>query len=94
MHPSISLFPNKKFYSGQILDDTSVTSKDYEVRYLPGRIYGPYVFINVSNGREELDEIGHGKRNPVEVAVVHQIVQNLFKGLLLFLLEILTLLSI
>ncbi|KAK4842510.1 hypothetical protein QYF36_022900 [Acer negundo] len=79
MHPSISFFPNSKFYHNQILDGPNVTSKSYEQCYLPGGMFGPYSFINILGGREELDEVGHSRRNMVEVSVVMNILQNLFK---------------
>ncbi|KAI9169780.1 hypothetical protein LWI28_017556 [Acer negundo] len=80
MHPSISFFPNSKFYHNQILDGPNVTSKSYEQCYLPGGMFGPYSFINILGGREELDEVGHSRRNMVEVSVVMNILQNLFKA--------------
>lgn len=48
--------------------------------YLPGPVFGPYSFINISNGREEADEAGNGTKNMVEVAVVVAILQNLYKA--------------
>lgn len=38
MHPSISLFPNSKFYSGLISDGPNVKAKAYEKTFLPGPI--------------------------------------------------------
>ncbi|KAL3506739.1 hypothetical protein ACH5RR_032121 [Cinchona calisaya] len=80
MHPSISLFPNSKFYHNMILDAPNVKSKRYEKCYLPERMFGPYSFINVLNGREERDEDEHSLRNIVEAAVVVHIVQKLFRA--------------
>ncbi|MQM02508.1 hypothetical protein Taro_035274, partial [Colocasia esculenta] len=85
MHPSISSFPNDYFYSGQLLDSPKVKCKSYEKRYIPGRMYGPYSFINVADGREEFDDCRKNLKNMVEVAVVVQIVQRVFKGLSSFL---------
>ncbi|XP_026408999.1 regulator of nonsense transcripts 1 homolog [Papaver somniferum] len=42
-------------------------------------MFGPYSLINISNGREEADEAGHGIKNMVEVAVVVAILRNLYK---------------
>lgn len=81
MHPSISCFPNSKFYKKMILDAPNVTSKSYEKSYLPGRIFGPYSFINVSDGREEKDDDEYSLKNMVEVAVVVKIVNKLHKGI-------------
>ncbi|XVF85504.1 hypothetical protein PTKIN_Ptkin17bG0122900 [Pterospermum kingtungense] len=79
MHPSISRFPNAKFYDKQILDAPVVKHKSYERHYLPWPMFGPYSFLNVS-GRDEVDDVGHSHRNMVEVAVVQRLVRNLFKA--------------
>jgi len=81
MHPSISEFPNSAFYCKQILDAPFVKHKTYEKRYLPGRCFGPYSFINVPLGKEEMDDVGHSQRNMVEVALVMNLVRSLFKGI-------------
>ncbi|KAH9698663.1 UvrD-like helicase ATP-binding domain-containing protein [Citrus sinensis] len=65
MHPSISSFPNSYFYDNKIFDSPNVKEKNYEKRFLPGRMYGPYSFINVLDGREE--SIAHSYRNMVEI---------------------------
>ncbi|XP_010672055.2 uncharacterized protein LOC104888712 isoform X2 [Beta vulgaris subsp. vulgaris] len=80
MHPAISSFPNEEFYFKQILDSPSVRRKSYERQYLPGLMYGPYSFINISEGREELDDDGRSRRNMVEAAVVAKILHNLHKA--------------
>ncbi|XP_060187254.1 uncharacterized protein LOC132616693 isoform X2 [Lycium barbarum] len=79
MHPSISQFPNSILYGKQILDAPDVKCKAYEKIYLKGQCFAPYTFINVPWGEEELDNLGH-RRNLVEVALVMQIVQSLFKA--------------
>ncbi|GFP95813.1 tpr and ankyrin repeat-containing protein 1 [Phtheirospermum japonicum] len=60
MHPSISQFPNSNFYLNQILDAPCVQSQSYAKRYLQGRMFGPYSFINVAawNGTNENLSIG------------------------------------
>ncbi|XP_057781571.1 uncharacterized protein LOC130999895 [Salvia miltiorrhiza] len=80
MHPSISWFPNSNFYQNQILDGPNVQSKSYEKSYLEGEMFGPYSFINIRGGREELDDVGVSRRNMVEVAVIVKLVQKLFKA--------------
>lgn len=80
MHPSISFFPNSRFYSNQIIDGPNVEKKSHKKHYLPGPIFGPYSFINVTSGREELVDTGHSRRNMVEVAIVLRILKNLYKG--------------
>ncbi|KAK0573666.1 hypothetical protein LWI29_011732 [Acer saccharum] len=80
MHHSISLFPNKQFYQNKILDGPNVESKSYEKHYLPGPMFGTYSFINILGGREELDDVGHSRKNMVEVAVVLKILLKLYKA--------------
>ncbi|KAJ7000259.1 hypothetical protein NC653_010898 [Populus alba x Populus x berolinensis] len=78
MHPSISLFPNKEFYDMLIQDASHVKERNYQKQFLQGNMYGPYSFINVANGKEQSND-GRSKKNLVEVAVVSEIVANLFK---------------
>ncbi|KAL0413737.1 UNVERIFIED_CONTAM: Helicase SEN1 [Sesamum radiatum] len=80
MHPLISRFPNSRFYLSQILDAPMVQSESYKRRYLEGRMFGPYSFIDIRGGREELDDVGRSRRNMVEVAVVLKLVQKLYKA--------------
>nr|GLL47740.1 uncharacterized protein LOC109161799 isoform X1 [Ipomoea trifida] len=79
MHPAISYFPNVSFYHGQVQDAENVKGKTYERKYLQGRMYGPYSFISIPCGKEELDDIGHSRRNMVEVALVNKIVKDLYE---------------
>ncbi|XP_026425432.1 probable helicase MAGATAMA 3 isoform X2 [Papaver somniferum] len=79
MHPSISLFPNSEFYSKQIYDAYSVQQKSYTKHLLQGNMYGPYSFINMSCGKEELDD-KHSLNNMMEVAVIAEIIENLYKA--------------
>ncbi|KAB2612295.1 hypothetical protein D8674_034611 [Pyrus ussuriensis x Pyrus communis] len=79
MHPSISSFPNSRFYHNQILDAPNVKRRSHEKHFLPGSMFGPYSFINVIDGREEKDEDGHSLKNMVEVAIVLRILRNLYK---------------
>ncbi|KAM3753439.1 hypothetical protein ACB098_03G094400 [Castanea mollissima] len=80
MHPSISFFPNSRFYGNQILDAPNVKRKSYEKQYLPGPMFGPYSFINLIDGREERDDFERSWRNMVEVAIVTKILLNLYKA--------------
>jgi superfamily I DNA and/or RNA helicase len=80
MHPSISFFPNLKFYHNQILDSPNVKMKGHEKHYLSWPMFGPYSFINIVGGREEKDDVGRSRRNMVEVAVVMKILLKLYKG--------------
>ncbi|MFS7911495.1 putative P-loop containing nucleoside triphosphate hydrolase, DNA2/NAM7 helicase, helicase [Helianthus anomalus] len=78
MNPSISQFPNTEFYNGQILDGPNVIDKAREQRFLQEDMYGAYSFINVDSAKEEFDK-NHSTKNMVEVAVIAQIVANLFE---------------
>ncbi|CAM0147896.1 unnamed protein product [Urochloa decumbens] len=69
MHPSISIFPNNSFYDGKISDGPSVMRNEHQKKYLPGSMFGPYSFVNIGDGIEEFDELGHSRRNLVEVEV-------------------------
>ncbi|RZC70164.1 hypothetical protein C5167_033303 [Papaver somniferum] len=79
MHPSISLFPNSEFYGKRLADAPNVKEKGYKRSLLDGDMYGPYSFINVPYGKEEFND-GHSRKNMLEVAVIDEIVQNLYKG--------------
>ncbi|KAG7543574.1 Helicase superfamily 1/2 ATP-binding domain [Arabidopsis thaliana x Arabidopsis arenosa] len=78
MHPSISRFPNKEFYDGRITDASIVQERIYEKRFLQGNMFGSFSFINVGRGKEEFCD-GHSPKNMVEVAVISEIISNLFK---------------
>ncbi|KAL0539633.1 hypothetical protein IC582_023849 [Cucumis melo] len=80
MHPFVSYFPNSKFYGNKIMDASIVMNKGYEKNYLPSPLFGPYSFINVCGGQEESNGDGQSKKNTVEVIVVTQIVQMLYKA--------------
>lgn len=78
MHPSISSFPNMEFYDKQILDSPSVKQRSYEKHFLNGDMFKFYSFINVAYGQDEFSE-GSSRKNMVEVALVSEIVLNLYK---------------
>ncbi|CAI8586619.1 unnamed protein product [Vicia faba] len=80
MHPAISSFPNSHFYLNQILDAPNVVAKNYRKQYLPGKMFGPYSFINIIGGTEEFDDTGRSQKNMVEVAVVMKIINNCFRA--------------
>ncbi|XP_072956858.1 uncharacterized protein [Typha angustifolia] len=77
MHPSISIFPNARFYHNQILDAPNVMHKEHAREYLSGPMYSHYSFIDIESGKEESDHLGHSKKNTVEVAVILQILNRL-----------------
>ncbi|GMN61687.1 hypothetical protein TIFTF001_030764 [Ficus carica] len=80
MHPFITFFLCSKFYTEPISDAPIVRNNNYSKSNLPGPLFGPYSFINISCGNEEMDDVQYGKKNMVEVAVVTKIVQNLYRA--------------
>lgn len=80
MHPEISKFPVAKFYGGKISDGPNVISKNYERKFLGGKVFGPYSFINLDGGHETTEKHGWSLKNTIEVAAVSWIVQRLFQG--------------
>lgn len=81
MHPSISCFPNSKFYSNKISDCPNVKTKAYVKKFLDAPMFGSYSFIDINYGREEKDGITLSWKNMVEVDVVVQIIHKLYKGI-------------
>ncbi|KAG9442402.1 hypothetical protein H6P81_018256 [Aristolochia fimbriata] len=79
MHPSISLFPNSSFYSNKIHDGDNVKSQGHQRRYIKGKFFGSYSFINIGQSAESSHE-EPSLKNLIEVAVVSRLVQNLFKA--------------
>ena len=80
MHPEISNFPVATFYDGKVSDGPNVSHKDYTKRFLSGKLFGPYSFINVEGGHETTEKHGRSLKNTIEVAAVVRMVQRLFKG--------------
>ncbi|XP_031110051.1 uncharacterized protein LOC116014190 isoform X2 [Ipomoea triloba] len=78
MHPSICLFPNRKFYEEKIMNGPNVTNLSYEKRFLKGAMFGPYSFINISKGKEELDH-KFSFKNMAEASAVAEIIAMLYR---------------
>ncbi|RZC70150.1 hypothetical protein C5167_033276, partial [Papaver somniferum] len=78
MHPLISSFPNSEFYNNQISDASNVKEISYKRHLLEGNMFGSYAFINVSYGVEECNN-NLSRRNMLEVAIISEIVENLFR---------------
>lgn len=79
MHPLISSFPNSEFYNNQISDASNVKEISYKRHLLEGNMFGPYSFINVSYREEECNN-NLSQRNMLEVAIISEIVENLFRA--------------
>ncbi|XP_042373058.1 uncharacterized protein LOC121967098 isoform X1 [Zingiber officinale] len=77
MHPSISLFPLERFYNSKVINGPNVIKKDYTRRFLPGKMFGSYSFINIVDGTESFDNFSHSKKNDMEVVVILQILRSL-----------------
>ncbi|XP_074588111.1 uncharacterized protein LOC141844021 [Curcuma longa] len=77
MHPSISLFPLERFYNSKVINGPNVIKKDYTRRFLPGKMFGSYSFINLVDGTESSDSLSHSKKNDMEVVVILQILRSL-----------------
>ncbi|KAK4274971.1 hypothetical protein QN277_018122 [Acacia crassicarpa] len=82
MHPSISSFPNREFYGGKLSDAPNVRIESYDKRFLVGKMYGPYSFIDIAKGKEQSGRRGFGFKNTVEASVISQIIQSLHKEFL------------
>jgi len=80
MHSSISLFPNKEFYEEQLSDAPSVREIGYHRRFLEGKMYASYSFINIAKGKEQKPGRGHGWKNMAEAAAVCKIIESLENG--------------
>ncbi|XP_054789627.1 probable helicase MAGATAMA 3 [Prosopis cineraria] len=81
MHPAISLFPNREFYEGLLVDGMNVKVSSYRKCFLEGRMYGSYSFINIAKG-EEQSGLGHSLKNMAEIAAISEIIKCLQKEFL------------
>ncbi|KAG2555143.1 hypothetical protein PVAP13_9KG546546 [Panicum virgatum] len=75
MHPHISNFPNKTFYSGMIKDRTEASGVP---NIFIGHNFDHYSFINVREGTEK--QIGMSLVNEAEAVVAETIVDRLAKS--------------
>ncbi|CAM6084426.1 unnamed protein product [Calypogeia fissa] len=75
MHPEISVFPNRQFYNGVILDAKNVKDEKYAMPYQ--ELFGPYKFIDASEGMEDGGKFGRSKRNLVEVQILWYLLARL-----------------
>ncbi|XP_028800617.1 probable helicase MAGATAMA 3 isoform X3 [Neltuma alba] len=81
MHPCISGFPNREFYEGQLINGVNVSDSSYSERFLEGKMFGSYSFINIAQGKEQFGH-GHSLKNMVEVAAISEIIKGLHKEFL------------
>ncbi|XP_020234153.1 helicase sen1 [Cajanus cajan] len=78
MHPSISMFPSKEFYDQQLSDAPTVRETSYDRRFLDGKMYSSYSFINIPKGKEQSNH-DHSLMNKIEVAAISEIIGCLKK---------------
>ncbi|CAL5025815.1 unnamed protein product [Urochloa decumbens] len=78
MHPEISKFPVRTFYDGKISDGPNVSHKEYNKRFLAGKLLRPYSFIHI-DGDETAEKHGRSLKNSVEAAIIMLIVKRLFE---------------
>ncbi|CAO2043451.1 unnamed protein product [Urochloa humidicola] len=78
MHPEISKFPIGTFYDGKISNGPNVSHKDYNKRFLAGKLFRPYSFINI-DGDETAEKHDRSLKNSIQVAVIVLIMRRLFK---------------
>ncbi|CAN6249864.1 unnamed protein product [Urochloa humidicola] len=77
-HPEISKFPIGTFYDGKISNGPNVSHKDYNKRFLAGKLFRPYSFINI-DGDETAEKHDRSLKNSIQVAVIVLIMRRLFK---------------
>ncbi|KAL2631954.1 hypothetical protein R1flu_016640 [Riccia fluitans] len=91
MHPQISKYPSARFYRGCLKDSKStqcmqsIFRKDACEKGISCDGYhfrlGPYCFLDVSWGAEEIEATGHSLSNAEEAAVVATVVNGVVKSL-------------
>jgi senataxin len=64
MHPEISKFPVGTFYDDNISDGPNVSHKDYNKRFLGGKLFRPYSFISI-DGHEIAEKHGQRLKNSI-----------------------------
>jgi regulator of nonsense transcripts 1 len=79
MHPSISKFPNKQFYSGKLIDGINANSRPAPAGLLWPDWENPVAFIPVDGG-ELVSPDGTSRENPVEVSWVLKIINDLLEA--------------
>lgn len=82
MHPAISSFPRRYFYHGRLVDDHSVQDENRARPYHRHSLrpkFGPYVFFDISEGREKRSRDDKSVFNPVEAELAALIYTKLKK---------------
>ncbi|MBT4180276.1 MAG: AAA family ATPase [Euryarchaeota archaeon] len=79
MHPSISKFPNKQFYSSKLIDGVNAGSRPAPAGLLWPDWDNPVAFIPIEGG-ELVSPDGTSRENPVEVSWVLKITEDLLEA--------------
>ncbi|PXF47631.1 Helicase SEN1 [Gracilariopsis chorda] len=82
MHPAISSFPRRYFYNGRLVDDHSVQDENRARPYHRHSLrpkFGPYVFLDISEGREKRTRDDKSVFNPAEAELAALIYTKLKK---------------
>lgn len=76
MHPAISCFSNNQFYNHKLKNGYNVLKEAYGNAPFQRDLFGPYAFIDVSDGIEE--NVGSSKKNPVEAELVLHLIDRVY----------------
>lgn len=82
MHPAISSFPRRYFYNGRLVDDESVQGEHRARPFHRDVIkpkFGPYVFLDISEGEERRSRDDRSIFNPAEAELAALIYTKLKK---------------
>jgi len=79
MHPSISKFPNKQFYSSKLIDGVNASSRPAPAGLLWPDWDNPVAFIPIEGG-ELVSPDGTSRENPAEVSWVLKITEDLLEA--------------
>ena len=79
MHPSISLFPNERFYAGRLEDGVESTQRPAPSGMLWPAWDHPMAFLPVQEGEVRSPD-GNSKENPGEASWVSRVLEELLDG--------------
>lgn len=74
MHPAISAFPNKQFYSRKLKNGDNVLRENYGKLAYQKDTFGPYAFIDIPDGTEV--NAGSSKKNILEAELVLHLIRR------------------
>ncbi|XP_039173773.1 uncharacterized protein LOC120286031 [Eucalyptus grandis] len=71
---------NQAGFGRSLFERLSSLEQKLQKSHLPWPMFGPYSFINIPDGEEQIGDDGCSLRNPVEVEVISRIVRNLYRA--------------